>query len=518
MGSGTTSRMYIVVALIPLVVLCMLLVSRANRRSLPSHPPEHLVEGIVLDAQGRPVEGAFAWALSRNSPDPSLDVGCSDGAGRYRVHVSFSEGRVLVVHPDGRTAEAEIRRGGKDYWERITTPPTLERAVLARVPPLEGRVLDGEGRPAPGLVLEARVAALPGRAFAVACGDRVLHLPPARATSDGEGRFSLPVVLPFPHVVTVPSLEGHPLGIPGSGPLLEGGNTGAPGGPPLELRVRRVGDLPFSVRDAETGGPVRLVRMTFPPARGPAGFEDPLRVSYTFLDGADFLMDAGEQPFLVSGPGFRERLVEDLASLPRDGVGRFLVHLEPDPDAPLLRLRWDPALERGPGVVTLHMSPGGAPMDRLRPSPTGGAALLEPPSTGPLRWVFEAPGRALLEGEWDGREARRVDLAPPPEARILLRWKEWEASRDPRVALLDGLGRPLPFLASNMYSLHQAPNYFLQDPVSGGERHEGGGLGQGLLLGGLPAGEARLLLRASGKDLDRTLRLEAGGTVEIELP
>ncbi len=62
-----------------------------------------LVGGVVVDAQGKPVAGAYIWRRSSNSPEMSPDSTTTDAAGRFELHMLdpvLDWIQLGITHPD----------------------------------------------------------------------------------------------------------------------------------------------------------------------------------------------------------------------------------------------------------------------------------------------------------------------------------------------------------------------------------------------------------------------------------
>lgn len=149
--------------------------------------PTGIVEGRVLDERGQPTK-----ADVNLSADDALH-GQAHGAGATGDHFRF-EG----LAPGRYRLTASISQGNdsKSLDRLLETTLTVhqgQRSVAdLRFPvglSLSGRVLDGNGNPAPGVTVEATAASTLKRMYFFACGS--VTGSQARARTDGEGRFLL---------------------------------------------------------------------------------------------------------------------------------------------------------------------------------------------------------------------------------------------------------------------------------------------------------------------------------------
>ncbi len=199
------------------------------------------VAGVVLDdADDAPVAGAEVW-MTR--PGAGRSIGPTDRDGRFGPAVAGSdaERQFIAVRAPGYAPATEpiVLRAADDDG------PMEIRIRLRRAAPWNGRVLGPDGSPVEG----ARVAW---------SADGVAGRPPASATTDEEGRFTIdPPPMPLPGRRLMLLAEAAP------GRAALALRVGEPPPHPLELRL--VGDpsvggrLAYADGTSVVGGEVRLV-------------------------------------------------------------------------------------------------------------------------------------------------------------------------------------------------------------------------------------------------------------------
>lgn len=132
------------------------------------------VSGVVLDAEGQPIVGAF---VTLDGLDHHESV-ASDEAGRFALHQPAGDYQLSVTHERYRRHEQPLQAPKKDLT-----------VVLDAGGSVSGRVVNAKGQPVP----EADVTVVP------AVLDELLREveggPPARVMTDAEGRFEVNGVL-----------------------------------------------------------------------------------------------------------------------------------------------------------------------------------------------------------------------------------------------------------------------------------------------------------------------------------
>ncbi|WP_224248287.1 carboxypeptidase-like regulatory domain-containing protein [Hyalangium gracile] len=138
------------------------------------------VEGLVLDAQGRPLEGEPVMLRSIDEDETGWARDLTERDGHFALYVSQpGRYRLTLEGQDIRAQELEI-----------TVPGEPLRIIGERLPHLVGEVEDAAGTPLPGVEVSIWPEGASSR-------DNTL----ARATSDSQGRFSLSVPTPGRYVV-----------------------------------------------------------------------------------------------------------------------------------------------------------------------------------------------------------------------------------------------------------------------------------------------------------------------------
>ncbi|MBM4062629.1 MAG: carboxypeptidase regulatory-like domain-containing protein [Planctomycetes bacterium] len=196
------------------------------------------VTGRVLDAGGTPLANSQLWVTVCGRTTATMTQVRSDAEGR----VAFAPD-VRHLLPD-ETARLEIRTGEHRGGARVPVGVVrlrgdrrdaldLQDLRLVLPPPLlRGRVVDGGGRPVPGVLVAAPWSVQASSEFAA---------PGHRATTDAEGRFVLYELDPEPLPLR--------LSVFGSGWLLEAPVDAMPGDEQVELRVVAPGSIVLQLRD-----------------------------------------------------------------------------------------------------------------------------------------------------------------------------------------------------------------------------------------------------------------------------
>lgn len=128
--------------------------------------PSGEIRGTIVDEQRRPIAGAIVTATPRDRatrrPITGTDVDVSDLFGRFRLVVPAGAYALTASHDD----LAGLDEGSPSH--QTVVAGTSIRVDLTMVPGciVEGRVLDGAGRPVGAGALEARVGGLPPNDFA----------------------------------------------------------------------------------------------------------------------------------------------------------------------------------------------------------------------------------------------------------------------------------------------------------------------------------------------------------------
>ena len=157
-----------------------------------SYVPGVVVEGRVVDAQGRPVAASVSLGNDTGAPMLGRHVGRTDAEGRFRLDAA-AEGPSFVRAQARSTAPANSGGLATDQCDlgtgisagfdvRFDTPPPFVEVVVSGPGALRGTVRDDQGQPVAGLDLLVLVAELDdGRGGA--------RLPQPRANQlDREGR------------------------------------------------------------------------------------------------------------------------------------------------------------------------------------------------------------------------------------------------------------------------------------------------------------------------------------------
>jgi RNA polymerase sigma factor (sigma-70 family) len=174
------------------------------RHTAPAPAPERTVvlTGRVLNAGGKPIPGARLWLWTKAAPGKeNVPARATAGAdGRFRLtaaRADLEREGILVAAADGYGpdwAGPGILAGGSELTLRLPRDDV----------PINGRVLDLEGRPVPGVTVEVILQRLPEGGLDGYIGKRLQgHYPflpsvrpeavgwPAALTTDGDGRFRL---------------------------------------------------------------------------------------------------------------------------------------------------------------------------------------------------------------------------------------------------------------------------------------------------------------------------------------
>ncbi|MFG0316700.1 MAG: hypothetical protein ACF8XB_05465, partial [Planctomycetota bacterium JB042] len=167
------------------------------------------VEGVVLAADGEPAGGALILALPAAVESGALPFGPRSARtaddGTFRL-ARLPAGRVRLVAVRG-----EERALGAPIVVRDGVRTGTVELTLVPVPPLAGRVLDAEGRPARGArvtLLEAATGTDGGDEETRPAEDRPPERGVATAFTDAAGRFVLQPLRRVEHVVEAVTPEG----------------------------------------------------------------------------------------------------------------------------------------------------------------------------------------------------------------------------------------------------------------------------------------------------------------------
>jgi len=152
---------------------------------------------VFLDALGQPIPNATVtiyrgqtYARRTDSKPATCQL---DAAGRLKPPLQYTRLQFtcfVISHPDYGTAIAEPRPKGSDGLLETCTVPLVKIGTEAQVRSIWGTVVDPNGKPVPGVVLECRDIATPGGG---SMGPGYGHY--YRTLTDKEGFFSLYVPL-----------------------------------------------------------------------------------------------------------------------------------------------------------------------------------------------------------------------------------------------------------------------------------------------------------------------------------
>jgi hypothetical protein len=350
--------------------------------------PAPRYRGLVLSPDGGPVPGAevrlLGGATGETALFPLADRFTADARGEFAF--AAREGAVLEArHPAFSPGRAELDRAACVAGKLVLRlrPRAGEPAAPEAI---SGRVLDPDGNPVEGALLEATFLWAPRR-------EESLHAD-AQAVSDGAGRFALRGLDPGFYLVAA-SREGF-------APARRGRvRTGTSD---LELRLSPGGRLEGTVRDRRTGRPVAPFTVVVRLRRGPLRLVPAASVA-------------------VIDPAGRYAL----SSLP---PGPAVVNVVSPSHAPSADVDVTiPAPPAGPAIADFDLLPGGRLTGRItergsgRPLPGASVVIegaLESPTVLPLHSeALTGPdGRFTL----DGLPAQPFSLfasAPGHHARVL---------------------------------------------------------------------------------------------------
>lgn len=79
--------------------------------------------GFVVDADGRPVEGAAVSVVWASRPVPEMAVR-TDRNGAFRIALTPGHYTLRAVSRDGWSGEVPVEGGAQDFTIRLDTPPT----------------------------------------------------------------------------------------------------------------------------------------------------------------------------------------------------------------------------------------------------------------------------------------------------------------------------------------------------------------------------------------------------------
>ncbi|MCA9711890.1 MAG: carboxypeptidase regulatory-like domain-containing protein, partial [Myxococcales bacterium] len=242
--------------------------------------PGQRLRGVVVGPEGEPVGHAIVTAstarLGVAAPTPYVEVHTT-AAGEFVLEGLAPDRYELVVVAEGHAAAAPL-----ELEVPAEAEPEPVRVELRRGATVEGRVLDEQGHPVPGVLV--RIG--PERGLITSAGGAedeehhaVVFVPRFgfSGTTDGEGRFGLTGIPAGPKVAFVHTLQGATLPEPAS---LEPASLEPTSLEPttfevadgetvsIELRVAGVGATVRGVVLDEHGGPVADAFVVVEPGEG----------------------------------------------------------------------------------------------------------------------------------------------------------------------------------------------------------------------------------------------------------
>ena len=169
---------------------------------LPARRPSFVVEGVVVDAEGKRVEFASLRIAYPGDGEHTTRGQSVVMGGRFRARVEGESGEVVVRVENARDARGRPLNHAPSPF--TVAAPTADPVVVALQPALRlrGRVLETDGTPIANLPITlTRQVSDPGRGGSF----RPPYLPPLQARTDEEGRFEVLGLDDHPYYVGIPS-------------------------------------------------------------------------------------------------------------------------------------------------------------------------------------------------------------------------------------------------------------------------------------------------------------------------
>ncbi len=362
------------------------------------------LKGQVVDPQGQPVAGAKV-ALVERGGSTLFGGGFLEGAWGSSLTTTDEDGQFVLNRLPPQTIKIEVRAAGFRHRSLAgiqipedgeATPVEIQ---LEAGPYLEGRVLDGQGRPVPRAMIRAEGQAQDAGRFSY-----------GGTQADEGGRYQISGLEPGPHTVTADTQAGGP-SAQASIEIRDGRNRldlSLPTGIEVSGRVLDARGLPLA------GASVSLLGL--PPTSTAWGLQ-----ATSSADGSFLIRDVPEGSYRLTGirRGFARGEAPEAIQIGGDPVPGLELRLSPGAVLRGKLLGLSPGdLER----IEVHVS--GETSIALSPAQLGADGSYRIPDLAPGRWnvlVLLLP-RGIVAQETveiaDGETEAALDIEIPPPGAV----------------------------------------------------------------------------------------------------